>query len=274
MRKTKTFAVLTAFILLFSLFACTGGEEVHNIEFEVIDNFSEQLRNFSVKVLFPNTNVSSCCHMSGAVITESSTPQSFEEFDNRIRSAFVGTEYRMFDTNWIGRVVVIGDHKTVIDTANTTPLSHTLTTLMVLEQFHAGYGRSDLSPGDTIRVLEHYHIENDQLFIRQIRPTSWVEPLIAGEEYVIYLNFEVLFSTMERERDARVSHAIPVTDSTESLGRNQSFTEYVHQANIAEHGASEANERLAFRQMLIDGAREKYLGIAPPVSGQPGLAEE
>ena len=274
MKKLKIIAVLTAFIVLISLFACTGGEEMHNIEFEVIDNFSEQLRSFSVNVLFPNANASLCCHISGAETIELPTPQSFEEFDERARNIYVGTQYRIFDTMWIGRVAVIGDHKTVIDTANTTPLSHTLTTLIVLEQFHAGYGRSDLSPGDIIRVEEHYHVENGQLFIRQGHPMSWVEPLIAGEEYIVYLNFELSFSTSERERDAMVSHAIPANDSTASLGRNQSFAEYVHQANIAEHGTREANERLAFRQMLVDGAREKYLGIAPPVSRQPPLETE
>jgi len=100
------------------------------------------------------------------------------------------------------------------------------------------------------------------------------------EEYLVYLSF---FIAREPELidgefvyppyEASVEYAFPVNDREENR-IHQRFEESVFQRSVSLFGTHGANERFAFRDMLANGAREKYLGIAPPVSGRPPLATE
>ena len=275
MRKTKTFAVLTAFIVLISLFACTGGEEVHNIEFEVIDNFSEQLLNYNINS--EQEQACSCCQ-GRFLIAIPETIYTFEQYDYATRSE---------GYFWIGRIAVIGDHQTVLDPEPTVlrDNSHTITTIIVLEQFFSANVVGNFVPGDTMRIRESYHVRDGELILGAFNPLSTNTPLIAGEEYIVFLPFiNKMFPPepilvdgelidYDSGYDVFLSNAFPVTDREDNQ-ISLRFESSIHQANVSAFGASEANELRSFRQMLVNGAREKYLGIAPPVSGQPGLAEE
>jgi len=266
MKKIKIIAVLTALIVLFSLFACTGGEEVHNIEFEVIDNLTEQLLNYRINIT--GSNACSCCRgLSMPSILP--RPETFADF-NEI------AEEQM----WIGRVAVIGDHESIL--CNSSPIGGaTLTTLIVLEQFNTSFVGEYLNPGDLIRVRERYVTEDGEVVISLgANSVRWFVPMVAGEEYLAYLNF---FIAREPELidgefvyppyEASVEYAFPVNDREDNR-IHQRFEESVFQRSVSLFGTHGANERFAFRDMLANGAREKYLGIAPPASGQPPLETE
>jgi len=266
MKIQKTFTASFALLLIFSLLACANpSNESSRIEFEVVDNFSEQLLNYNISIA--SVNSCGCCQRLNSLIPLPPEPDTFDEFNERAKGNV-----------WIGRVAVIGDHETVLCSLSVLG-GYTVTTLIVKEQFSTSFNGEYFNPGDLIRVRERHFVNNGELLVWIGRAQSWFGPLLPGDDYIINLCFfqrePILIDgeMVTQPYDATVAIAFPVNDR-ENDPIYQRFEATIHQSNIAEHGLAEANERLAFRQMLIDGAREKYLGIAPPVSGQPPLETE